>query len=71
MQYGYRRHITQEMIARSRARTHAALADLAGHEDHCYGPMIAAARAMDRAEQAVCDTIDEFEQCLHALGRSQ
>lgn len=50
--YGYRRRVTHEMIARSRARTHAALADLAGDfsgEMDGYDPMIVAARAMDRA----------------------
>lgn len=55
------------MIARSRARTHAALADLAGAETHGFDPMIAADRAMDRAEQAAADAIYEHERCLDAL----
>lgn len=51
--YGHRRRVTHEVIARSRARTHAALADLAGREATGFDPMVAAARAMDRAEQAM------------------
>lgn len=67
MQYGYQRRVTHEMIARSRARTHAAMAgDFSGEVDG-YDPMIAAARAMDRAEQAAADAIDENERCLRAL----
>lgn len=54
------------MVARSRARTHAALADLAGAETHGFDPMIAAACAMDRAEQAAGDAIDEQKRCLDA-----
>lgn len=67
LSYGYHRRVTHEMIARSRARTHAALADLAGREATGFDPMIAAARAMDRAEQVAADTIDEYERCLDAL----
>lgn len=68
--YGYRR-VTHEMIARSRARTHAAMAgDFSGEVDD-FDPMIAAARAMDRAEQAAADAIDEHERCLRTLGRVQ
>lgn len=67
MQYGYQRRVTHEMIARSRARTHAAMAgDFSGEVDG-YDPMIAAARAMDRAEQAAADAIAENERCLQAL----
>lgn len=65
--YGYRKRVTHEMIARSRARTHAALADLAGRETTGFDPMIAAARAMGRAEQAAADAIDEHERCLRAM----
>lgn len=67
MQYGYQRRVTHEMIARSRARTHAAMAgDFSGEVDG-FDPMIAASRAMDRAEQAAADAIDEHERCLQAL----
>lgn len=60
--YGYQRRVTREMIARSRARTHAAVADLAGHEVHGYDPMVAAARAMDRAELAAVDALSLSER---------
>lgn len=40
--------------------------DFSGEVDD-YDPMIAAARAMDRAEQAAADAIDEHERCLAAL----
>ena len=66
MAYGYRRRVTREMIARSRARTHAAGVGLAGGDVAGYDPMVAAARAMDRAEQAAADTVDEYERCLRA-----
>lgn len=67
MQYGYQRRVTHETIARSRARTHAAMAgDFSGEVDG-YDPMIAAARAMDRAEQAAADAIDEHERFLRAM----
>lgn len=64
--YGYHRRVTHDTIARSRDRTHAAMADLAGREVAVYDPMIATARAMDRAEQAAADAIDEHERCLDA-----
>lgn len=67
MQYGYQRRVTHEMISRSRARTHAAMAgDFSGEVDG-YDPMIAAARAMDRAEQAAADAIYEYKRCLRAM----
>lgn len=65
--YGYRRRVTREMIARSRARTHAAVADLAGSEVAGYDPMIAAARAMDRAEQAAADALSMSERLWDEL----
>ena len=44
--YGYRKRVTHETVARSRARTQAWVSELAGHRVRGFDPMVAAARAV-------------------------